>query len=696
MAAWCCIGCFSFPVIIICAFVLHGAEPWNLVGAVALVVFSVFLYTLPSVIACASVHPSRSAIYFVNWLLGWTVLGWLIAMIWSLSGINARNAVLATPVWGPRSRIPVAKPIPDAVASMAKPVPGVQSSATEPTPVPCKSALPPAFVNCPKCGVLLLENARFCQGCGAAIAAAEPMPDAQGAAPVSVPQPQPKARKSKFKTLLKIAGLMGTVVVLAIVILMVATPDAPLSPQAARDAAALKAVDDKDAANKPAANAPSDVEKPLDYSKPVFTHWGTFVCPQSLFYSVDADIQNKLFGALHGRNKELGCVELRGELLVHVSKLMDGFASVSLSENGTESWFALESGLTNKVPGQSDAEAADLAVPHVFLTPEKPVPQQDSNSVGVMFLTSPWPDPILRGSVVAARMTAGGGAFICPDENTFAATMNATFQGTKNDTKKPTDNWYLPRRFGCSYVPPGTPMVSEGGNAAGSLVVVTATLPDGRTVSGVTGPSEIVRAPQQIETANQQVQASNLPANRSVSPQETKPTPVEKAKPSAYQPEITQEPTTAQPPGNTPATVADIATSKELNAAGLRLLSARQSDFSEARRTFEKAIQLDSSNIEALNNLGYVYSRIGDYRSAEDVLLKVLAVAPTRRVAHGNLGYVQAKLGKTQEAVNQYCQYVRQFDSLERGKSALVRANAADPDPNVQAAIKATVANCAR
>ena len=91
-----------------------------------------------------------------------------------------------------------------------------------------------------------------------------------------------------------------------------------------------------------------------------------------------------------------------------------------------------------------------------------------------------------------------------------------------------------------------------------------------------------------------------------------------------------------------------------------------------------------------------MYSRIGDYRSAEAVLLKVLAVAPTRRVAHGNLGYVQAKLGKTQEAVNQYCQFVRQFDSLERGKSALVRANESDPDPNVRAAIKATVANCTR
>ena len=33
------------------------------------------------------------------------------------------------------------------------------------------------------------------------------------------------------------------------------------------------------------------------------------------------------------------------------------------------------------------------------------------------------------------------------------------------------------RRFGCSYFPPATPMVSEGGDPKGSLVAVKVTLP---------------------------------------------------------------------------------------------------------------------------------------------------------------------------------------------------------------------------
>jgi tetratricopeptide (TPR) repeat protein len=191
------------------------------------------------------------------------------------------------------------------------------------------------------------------------------------------------------------------------------------------------------------------------------------------------------------------------------------------------------------------------------------------------------------------------------------------------------------------------------------------------------------------------VRDNRIVFNSLVDPQEPKPVPVENPTPLTQPPSYT---TAIIVDGGHESTVdnADVKTSKKLNAEGLRLLSATHPDFNEARRTFEKAIQLDSSNIEALNNLGYVFGRIGDYRSAEAVLVRVLNIAPKRRAAQGNLGYVQAKLGKTLDAVNHFCQYVRQFDSLERGKAALVHANAADPDPNVQAAIEATVANCTR
>lgn len=50
----------------------------------------VFLYGLPTLAAWSRKHRSALAITFLNLILGWTVLGWLIAMVWSLTG-NVRE-----------------------------------------------------------------------------------------------------------------------------------------------------------------------------------------------------------------------------------------------------------------------------------------------------------------------------------------------------------------------------------------------------------------------------------------------------------------------------------------------------------------------------------------------------------------------------------------------------------------------------
>jgi hypothetical protein len=68
-------------------------------------------------------------------------------------------------------------------------------------------------------------------------------------------------------------------------------------------------------------------------------------------------------------------------------------------------------------------------------------------------------------------------------------------------------------------------------------------------------------------------------------------------------------------------------------------------------------------------------------------------LSPNRKAAQGNLGAIQAGLGKTQEAADHFCQYIRQFDSLEHGKSNLTRVFK-DANPNVKAAINMTLANC--
>lgn len=41
-------------------------------------------YILPAIIAIARNHPDRIAILALNILLGWTVLGWVICLVWGL------------------------------------------------------------------------------------------------------------------------------------------------------------------------------------------------------------------------------------------------------------------------------------------------------------------------------------------------------------------------------------------------------------------------------------------------------------------------------------------------------------------------------------------------------------------------------------------------------------------------------------
>jgi len=46
---------------------------------------AVALFILPSIVAAVRGHGSYGAIIAVNFLLGWTLIGWLWAFIWSLT-----------------------------------------------------------------------------------------------------------------------------------------------------------------------------------------------------------------------------------------------------------------------------------------------------------------------------------------------------------------------------------------------------------------------------------------------------------------------------------------------------------------------------------------------------------------------------------------------------------------------------------
>lgn len=51
------------------------------------------LHFLPTIIALARGHHNGFAIFLTNLLLGWTVIGWVVAFIWSCTAIERRVTI---------------------------------------------------------------------------------------------------------------------------------------------------------------------------------------------------------------------------------------------------------------------------------------------------------------------------------------------------------------------------------------------------------------------------------------------------------------------------------------------------------------------------------------------------------------------------------------------------------------------------
>jgi hypothetical protein len=53
--------------------------------AIVLILLIILFYFLPTMIAGRSGHPRTSGIFVINLVFGWSVLGWVIALVWALS-----------------------------------------------------------------------------------------------------------------------------------------------------------------------------------------------------------------------------------------------------------------------------------------------------------------------------------------------------------------------------------------------------------------------------------------------------------------------------------------------------------------------------------------------------------------------------------------------------------------------------------
>src|ERR1700674_3627300 len=56
-----------------------------------MLIVAVLLYFLPTVVALIRGHLSALAVFLLNLFLGWTLIGWIIALIWSCTGNTSAN-----------------------------------------------------------------------------------------------------------------------------------------------------------------------------------------------------------------------------------------------------------------------------------------------------------------------------------------------------------------------------------------------------------------------------------------------------------------------------------------------------------------------------------------------------------------------------------------------------------------------------
>jgi hypothetical protein len=64
----------------------------GMIGGIAIMLVLMFVYLVPTLIAAARHTENRIAIFNLNLLLGWTLIGWVVALVWSLS----RDAAIVT------------------------------------------------------------------------------------------------------------------------------------------------------------------------------------------------------------------------------------------------------------------------------------------------------------------------------------------------------------------------------------------------------------------------------------------------------------------------------------------------------------------------------------------------------------------------------------------------------------------------
>lgn len=126
-------------------------------------------------------------------------------------------------------------------------------------------------------------------------------------------------------------------------------------------------------------------------------------------------------------------------------------------------------------------------------------------------------------------------------------------------------------------------------------------------------------------------------------------------------------------------------TAREINDEALAFIKKQQYD--QALPLFAKATQIDPSDVEILNNYGFVLMKSRDLDSALLVLTKTLTMKPDRTSAWANLADVLALQGRVDLATAGYMNVYRFSKSREKTYKSLQNPQLHEDSPYVREAL---------